>query len=59
MASLALERMHKTAIKKPKILEPESPGKILAGYQLKIKNPAAQPTTINATIAKTSWLGSP
>ena len=47
MASLALEKIDKTAIIKPRIVDPENPGNILAGYQLKIKKPKEAPAQIN------------
>ena len=59
VASFAPDKIAKTAIKNPKMVEPENPGKILAGCQLKIKRPMLAPQVIKASLARLAWVGSP
>ena len=51
VAILAPDKIAKIASIKAKIVEPEKPGKILLGNQLKIKKPPETPATIKLSLA--------
>lgn len=59
VATLAPERIDNVAIINPSMVDPENPGKILAGCQLKTRKAADTPETMNERIAILNWLGSP